>query len=255
MCENRVPNLDNIFHQRLVSADLGTLQAAHVFPYPGDEGELGPLAHGVTRCDPHKAKETHIIWEWEREREMRQQQSVRDETDHQTGRNLQRLMTPQTISIPSCHMTDNYGIVVKQIDLSPCLSQKLARPDSCVLRVDWALWEWFLCCCKKYEHRRGILAYYGDTAKSKSGVNLWVREKGEGIQVNRFNQRGLELWAIPRGLGRQWFWVHSVSPSHKHTFISHVSPTSLHCLGIEQFYSLQFSTPNMCKFTSLSRLY
>lgn len=56
-------DLYNIFDQRLVGADLGTLQPADVFTNPGDEGKLGSLAHGVSCCDSDKAKHACIVWE------------------------------------------------------------------------------------------------------------------------------------------------------------------------------------------------
>lgn len=53
--------LHDVFYQCLVSADLGSLQSADVFANPGDEGEFGTLAHGITRRDPYKPKETVVI--------------------------------------------------------------------------------------------------------------------------------------------------------------------------------------------------
>ena len=59
------PHLHDVLDQRLVCADLGTLEAADVLADPGDEGELGPLAHGVARGDPHEAEKTRIVWKRE----------------------------------------------------------------------------------------------------------------------------------------------------------------------------------------------
>lgn len=61
MWQNIVSDLHDIFDQRLVGADLGTLQPADVLTNPGDEGELGSFAHGVTRRDPDEAKQTSVI--------------------------------------------------------------------------------------------------------------------------------------------------------------------------------------------------
>ena len=64
----RNPNdLHDVLDQRLVCADLGPLQSADVLSDPRDQGELGPLAHGVPRRDPHVAIETDIICERESE--------------------------------------------------------------------------------------------------------------------------------------------------------------------------------------------
>lgn len=59
----RKTHLHNVFYQCLVGANLGSLQSADILADPGDEGELGTLAHGVARRDPHKTKETSVIWE------------------------------------------------------------------------------------------------------------------------------------------------------------------------------------------------
>lgn len=59
-------HLNDIFDQCLVSADLGSLKSTDVLTDPGDEGELGPLAHGVARRDPHESKETSVICKSER---------------------------------------------------------------------------------------------------------------------------------------------------------------------------------------------
>lgn len=53
--------LYDLFDQCFVGADLGPLQATHVLPDPGDQRELRPLAHGITRRDPHKTKQADII--------------------------------------------------------------------------------------------------------------------------------------------------------------------------------------------------
>lgn len=64
MCDGirkRKTHLHNVFYQCLVGANLGSLQSADVLADPGDEGELGALAHGVARRDPHKTEETSVI--------------------------------------------------------------------------------------------------------------------------------------------------------------------------------------------------
>lgn len=58
---SRVTDLHNVFDQRLVRADLCTLQPADAFPDPGDEGELGSFAHGISRRDPDKAEQTSVV--------------------------------------------------------------------------------------------------------------------------------------------------------------------------------------------------
>lgn len=62
MWKQRVTDLHDVFDQRLVGADLSPLQPADVLPDPGDEGELGSFAHGVSRRDPNKPEQTSIIW-------------------------------------------------------------------------------------------------------------------------------------------------------------------------------------------------
>lgn len=64
--EKEKTHLHDVFYQCLVSANLSSLQSADVLANPGDEGELGTLAHGVARRDPHETKETGVIWESER---------------------------------------------------------------------------------------------------------------------------------------------------------------------------------------------
>lgn len=59
--KERKTHLHDVFYQCLVSANLGSLQSADVFANPGDEGEFGTLAHGITRCDPYKPEETVVI--------------------------------------------------------------------------------------------------------------------------------------------------------------------------------------------------
>ena len=54
-------DLHDVFHQSLVGADLGALQPADVLSDPGDEGELGSFAHGVSRRDPDEAEQTGVI--------------------------------------------------------------------------------------------------------------------------------------------------------------------------------------------------
>lgn len=54
-------HLADILHQCFVCADLSPLQSTHVLPDPGDEGELGPFAHGISCCDPHETKQTGIV--------------------------------------------------------------------------------------------------------------------------------------------------------------------------------------------------
>lgn len=56
-----VTDLHDVFDQRLVRADLCTLQPADAFPDPGDEGELGSFAHGISRRDPEEAKQTSVV--------------------------------------------------------------------------------------------------------------------------------------------------------------------------------------------------
>lgn len=56
-----ITHLHNLFDQGLVCADLGALQPADVLADPGDESELGSFAHGISRCDPHKAKKSTVI--------------------------------------------------------------------------------------------------------------------------------------------------------------------------------------------------
>lgn len=56
-----VTDLHNVFDQRLVRADLCTLQPTDAFPDPGDEGELGSFAHGISRRDPEEAKQTSVV--------------------------------------------------------------------------------------------------------------------------------------------------------------------------------------------------
>lgn len=57
----RAADLHNLFDQRLVGADLGALQPADVLADPGDQGELGPFAHGVPHGDPHEGKQAGVI--------------------------------------------------------------------------------------------------------------------------------------------------------------------------------------------------
>lgn len=59
--KHSVSDLHDLFDQCLVGADLGTLQPADVLTDPGDEGELGSFAHGVSSRDPDEPKETCII--------------------------------------------------------------------------------------------------------------------------------------------------------------------------------------------------
>lgn len=61
MQQHTVSDLHNLFDHRLVGADLGTLQPTNVLPDPGYESELGSFAHGVSRRDPHEAKQTRIV--------------------------------------------------------------------------------------------------------------------------------------------------------------------------------------------------
>lgn len=70
MSQERKTHLHDVFYQCLVSANLGSLQSADVFANPGDEGEFGTLAHGITRCDPYKPKETVVIWESRRKKSL-----------------------------------------------------------------------------------------------------------------------------------------------------------------------------------------
>lgn len=53
--------LHYLFDDGLVRADLGALQSADALANPGDEGELSTFAHGISRCDPDKSKETTVI--------------------------------------------------------------------------------------------------------------------------------------------------------------------------------------------------
>lgn len=57
-----VSNLHNVFDDGLVDADLGELQPADVLSHPGDEGELGPFAHGVAGGDPHEGEQASVVW-------------------------------------------------------------------------------------------------------------------------------------------------------------------------------------------------
>lgn len=59
--QQRQQYLDDVFDERLVGADLGALQPADVFADPGDEGELGPLAHGVSRGESDETEQTSVI--------------------------------------------------------------------------------------------------------------------------------------------------------------------------------------------------
>lgn len=61
MQHNRVSDLHDLFDQRLVGADLGALQPADVLTNPGDEGELGSFAHGVSCRDSDEAEQTSVI--------------------------------------------------------------------------------------------------------------------------------------------------------------------------------------------------
>lgn len=56
-----VSDLHNVFDECLVGANLGALQPADVFSNPGDEDELGPLAHGVSSRKSDETKQTSII--------------------------------------------------------------------------------------------------------------------------------------------------------------------------------------------------
>lgn len=58
----RVSNLHNVFDDGLVDADLGELQPGDVLSHPGDEGELGPFAHGVAGGDPHEGEQASVVW-------------------------------------------------------------------------------------------------------------------------------------------------------------------------------------------------
>lgn len=62
MWPHPVPDLHDFFDQRLVGADLGPLQPTDVLPDPGDEGELGPFAHGVSHRDADEGEQTSVIW-------------------------------------------------------------------------------------------------------------------------------------------------------------------------------------------------
>lgn len=53
--------LDYFFHQSLVGARLGSLQAADALPDPRDQSKLDPLAHGIASGESHKAKQPDVI--------------------------------------------------------------------------------------------------------------------------------------------------------------------------------------------------
>lgn len=57
-----VSNLHDVFDDGLVDADLGELQPGDVLSHPGDEGELGPFAHGVAGGDPHEGEQASVVW-------------------------------------------------------------------------------------------------------------------------------------------------------------------------------------------------
>ena len=61
MRHHTVSDLHDLFDQSLVGADLSPLQPADVLADPGDEGELGSFAHGVSRRDPDEGEQTSVI--------------------------------------------------------------------------------------------------------------------------------------------------------------------------------------------------
>lgn len=59
--EHKEGYLHHFLHQGLVGARLGALQPADVLANPGDEGKLGPLAHGIPGGETHEGKQSDVI--------------------------------------------------------------------------------------------------------------------------------------------------------------------------------------------------
>ena len=59
--EHEANYLHNLLHQGLVCAGFGSLQPADVLADPRDQGELGPLAHGIPSGEAHNGEESDII--------------------------------------------------------------------------------------------------------------------------------------------------------------------------------------------------
>lgn len=57
----RIAYLYHLLHQRLVRASFGALQPADILPDPCDEGEFGPLAHGVPGSEADKGEQPDIV--------------------------------------------------------------------------------------------------------------------------------------------------------------------------------------------------